>query len=351
MPHNGAGASGLLRASNESDCFTCHNGGTNLSPAAPNVLAEFAKTAVHPFLSPSGSHDANENVLLNQNRHATCADCHNPHASGQVASFPLPPSVRASQNGAAGVSGLDGVTVLTPAVNQFESCLRCHGNSTGKTTNSAVFGYLPVRAVSSTDALNVVPEFSLTATSSHPAMHDRTSPFPQPSLRAYMLNVDGITEGRPMGVRILCSDCHNSDDNREFGGTGANGPHGSKFYHILERRYEFSQAPTPGQLISNLYPSPDLSVAGPYALCGKCHDLNQVLSNSSFSGHAEHVQQDGFSCSACHTGHGMGAQSATVTGERIVNFDANVVASNGTSPVSYNRSTNTCALVCHGHPH
>jgi hypothetical protein len=36
-----------------------------------------------------------------------------------------------------------------------------------------------------------------------------------------------------------CLECHNSDDNREFGGTG---PHGSKWGHILERRYELSQA-------------------------------------------------------------------------------------------------------------
>jgi hypothetical protein len=153
-----------------------------------------------------------------------------------------------------------------------------------------------------------------------------------------------------MGVRILCTDCHNSDDNREFGGTGASGPHGSTFSHILERRYEFSQAPSPGQTITNLYPSPDLGSTGPYALCGKCHDLNQVLANSSFSEHARHIQ-DGFSCSVCHTAHGMGAQSATVTGERLVNFDANVVAPNGTNPVSYNRNTNTCALVCHGQTH
>ena len=61
-----------------------------------------------------------------------------------------------------------------------------------------------------------------------------------------MLNLDGVTHGRAMGTQILCTDCHNSDDNREFGGTGPNGPHGSKWTHILERRYEFSQAATPG---------------------------------------------------------------------------------------------------------
>jgi hypothetical protein len=50
------------------------------------------------------------------------------------------------------------------------------------------------------------------------------------------MNINGVTQGRAMGVRILCTDCHNSDDNREFGGSGPNGPHGSRFTHILERR-------------------------------------------------------------------------------------------------------------------
>jgi hypothetical protein len=35
------------------------------------------------------------------------------------------------------------------------------------------------------------------------------------------------------------------------------------------------------------------------------------------------------SCSACHTAHGMGGVSGTISGERLVNFDVNIVASNG----------------------
>jgi hypothetical protein len=165
-----------------------------------------------------------------------------------------------------------------------------------------------------------------------------------------MLNLDGTTPGRAMGSRILCTDCHNSDDNREFGGTGPNGPHGSKWTHLLERRYEFSQAPGAGQLITNLFPNPDLTVTGPYAMCAKCHDLTNVVSNATFSEHARHIN-DGFSCSTCHTAHGMGAQSANISGERLVNFDANVVTANGTTAVSYKRATNSCSLVCHGHAH
>ena len=96
----------------------------------------------------------------------------------------------------------------------------------------------------------MIPEFSATATSSHPVTHDSLSPLPQPSLLTNMLNQNG-TAGRLMGVRIFCSDCHNSDDNREFGGIGPNGPHGSVYSHILEHNYQFSQAAAPGGQVTN----------------------------------------------------------------------------------------------------
>ena len=346
--HNAPSGSELLRGANEQDCMVCHSGSAKISPAIPNVMAEFAKVG-HPFPTNNTPHQAGESDLLNENRHATCADCHNPHSSAKVTVFPPAPAIRISQSNVAGISASDGVTPIQPAINQYENCLRCHGTSTGKTANR-IYGYLPVWTVSAGDPLNVIPQFASTATSSHPVTHDRSSPLPQPSLLAYMLNLDGATPARAMGTRIFCTDCHNSDDNREFGGPGPNGPHGSKFYHILERRYEFSQAPRPGLPITNLFPNPDLSVNGPYALCGKCHDLKQVMANTSFNGHSMHINA-GFSCSTCHTAHGMGSVSPSISGERLVNFDANVVAANGPTPISYNRAKNTCNLVCHGQPH
>jgi len=344
--HQGAGPSRLLRGPNEQDCIACHNGGSNVSPAAPNVFAEYQAPKIgHPFPVGNNPHDAAESVLLNQNRHATCVDCHDAHATQQVAIFPIPPVIRASQNLIAGISALDGVTVLQPAINQYENCLRCHGNSTGKVTNP-VYGYTPIRAVSAGDPLNIIPQFSFTATSSHPVTHPRSSSLPQPSLLNYMTKIDGISQGRSMGTQILCTDCHNSDDNREFGGSGPNGPHGSKWTHILERQYVASQAPGPGQLITNLYPNPNLSVSGPYAMCGKCHNLSNIMANATFTQHQSHINA-GFSCSVCHTAHGMGATSANIRGERLVNFDINVVAQNGAAPISYHRETNTCVMVCH----
>jgi predicted CXXCH cytochrome family protein len=352
-PHNAGAGARLLRAQNETDCLTCHNGGSSVSPMAAyaNLAPEYAVGKIgHPFPTSTNPHDEAESTLLNNNRHATCVDCHSGHGSEQVGVFPLPPLIRVSQKDAAGISASDGVSVLSPAINQYESCLRCHGTSSGKQVQT-MFGYFPVRAVSAGDPLNLISQFAITATSSHPVMHTSSSALPQQSLLPNMLNQDGATQGRAMGTQILCTDCHNSDDNREFGGAGPNGPHGSKWTHILERRYEFSQTPTPGQLITNLFPNPDLSVTGPYGLCGKCHDLsNQIVRNTSWNQHSNHINA-GFTCSTCHTAHGMGATSGTITGERLVNFDMNVVAPNGALPISYNRAANTCVMVCHQAAH
>ena len=102
------------------NCITCHNGGSNITPAITNIYAEFAKIS-HPFPSGINTHDAAEPALLNNNRHATCVDCHDAHADQQVASFAStqPPVIRPSQAGVVGIIATDGTTVLTPSVNQY----------------------------------------------------------------------------------------------------------------------------------------------------------------------------------------------------------------------------------------
>ena len=353
MEHDATAPARLLRPANPpapgtdavtQDCITCHSGGTLLAPAAPNVMAEIAKVS-HPLPAGNNFHDAAETAVLNNNRHATCVDCHSAHGSNQVVTFAAPPAIRPSQSNLTGISASDGATVLLPALNQYENCLRCHGTSVGK-QRLMIYGYAPTRLVSAPDRLNVIPEFSATATSSHPVTHDSLSPLQQPSLLTNMLNQNG-TAGRLMGVRIFCSDCHNSDDNREFGGLGPNGPHGSIYSHILEHNYQFSQAATPGGLVTNTFPNPDPSLNGPYGMCAKCHDLTKVMANTSWTKHSSHVSQDGFSCSVCHTAHGMGSVAPGVSGERLVNFDVNVVGQNNGAPISYNRGSNTCTLTCH----
>ncbi len=330
-------------------CMTCHGGGTYLAPAIPNIMAEVAKVS-HPMPSGNNFHDAGETPLLNNNRHATCVDCPSAHASNPELQFSAPPTIRPPQSGATGISALDGITAIIPAVNQYETCLRCHGTSIGK-QRMVIYGYAPIRVVTAPDSLNIIPELASTATSSHPVTHTRSSPLPQPSLLVNMLDEKGLASARLVGTQIFCTDCHNSDDNREFGGAGPNGPHGSINSHILERNYQFSQAAVPGGPVTNLFPNPDTSVAGPYSMCAKCHDLTQIFANTSFPQHNLHSYQYGFSCSVCHTAHGNGTTSPTITGERLVNFDANVVGANGAAPIAYNHGTNTCTLMCHSAAH
>ncbi len=349
-PHNAQGPARLVRGLDAQACVSCHGGGSNVSPTPLNIFAELSKPGAHPAPSPTNAHDAAEGALLNNNRHATCVDCHNAHGSKQVVTYNNPPGLRISQTGAAGVA-LDGITGVVPALNQYETCLRCHGASAGKLA-SPVYGYLPARAAG--DPLNVITQMDVSARSSHPVMHIRTSPSPQPSLLQTMLDFSGATtKGRLIGNQIFCTDCHNSDDNREFGGVGPNGPHGSKWPHIVERNYLASQAPAgPGTPITvNVSPSPDLSVNGPYGLCAKCHDLSVVMSPASWALHKSHVSDEGFSCSVCHTAHGMQATVANAAGVRMVDFDLNVVGRNGGASITYNQGTNTCTLQCHGVAH
>ena len=83
-----------------------------MTPSA-NVFAEYATPKVgHPFPVSTNPHDATENTLLNNNRHATCVDCHNAHGSEPVGLFPAPPLLRISQKNVAGINASDGTSVL-----------------------------------------------------------------------------------------------------------------------------------------------------------------------------------------------------------------------------------------------
>src|SRR5205823_109716 len=116
--------------------------------------------------------------------------------------------IRISQTSTKGLS-VDGTTQLDPAVNQYENCLRCHGPSSGKTPLT-IFGYAPLWAAANPgDPLNVIYEFNSSSSSRHPVMMDRSSGLPQPSLLSFILQLDGKTQGRAMGQRIFCTDCHN----------------------------------------------------------------------------------------------------------------------------------------------
>ena len=198
-----------------------------------------------------------------------------------------------------------------------------------------IYGYLPVRAVSAGDPLNVIPQFAATATSSHPvtAHAQQSATATQPAGQHVGFERRHHARARHGHPDSSARDCHNSDDNREFGGTGA-----ERSARLDVERTSWSGIRVqPGARAGtvdhqSVSQTPTSASMGPYAMCGKCHDLATVVSNTSWNQHGYHINT-GFTCSVCHTAHGMGARSGTISGERLVNFDVNVVAPNGTLPV------------------
>lgn len=334
-------------------CLTCHDGGDNLTQPIMNVLADFNTPGqkAHPFADATNQHTVGEPIILDRNRHATCADCHSAHAAQPTLAFNSTANLRPSQIGVAGV-GIDGIATNT-ANYQYENCLRCHGRSAAKQSLTA-YGYMPARALFAGDTLDISLQLGYSALSAHPVMRDAVN-LARASVLRNMWDISFKVQTRPMNSRLLCTDCHNSDKNREFGGIGPNGVHGSKNDHILERQYVMSQVlpgALPGTAIANLQLNPVLgaSVASPYALCAKCHDLNYINSDASWPEHARHIQ-DGFSCSVCHSAHGVPTGTTGVTGQGLVSFDMNVVGpKTAGQPVSYGGGNN-CTLTCHNHPH
>ena len=359
--HGGHNASGtgarLLRNGEEETCANCHGGSPNVSPALPNIIAELRSTYAHPVGVPDSTpHDPKESLPVNSSRHSECADCHNPHAS-QATTTLSPPTAQLSLAGVSGISASG--SVVNPAHDEYEICFKCHADSKNKpqSTNYGVYGREPMRAAVSTDPYNIRLDFN-----SPVARHNVVQPARpgiSPSLRANMLDLNGNPTGRSLlgSTYIYCADCHNNDAARASAGTAPNGPHGSKWTHVLERQYQENSLPAqgPGSIFANIPYAP--GVGNPYAICDKCHDLDRKLNlsgagtDTAFGKHQSHVVSDGASCSVCHAAHGVQGGTGT-NNKHLVNFDTQIVAGYGANPVPYiDTSRRQCFLTCHGVAH
>ena len=359
-PHAPQVGQRLIKMPEENVCFQCHDG----SVTTLNIKSELGKQYKHPVLLTPSTHDASESPTSAQfpmpetapgmPRHSECIDCHNSHQSQATpqAYTPQVPKLTPPLIGATGQSSAN--TFLAPAVNEYEICFKCHGESANKPqstdtgTGGIGFGRNPHRQFdqNNPNAYNTRLEFT-TGVSSHPvALQGSVPPAEVPSLRQFMISKNGnnITN-RPLSAstQIYCTDCHNNDTGRQTidGGTGPTGADGSNIPHILERTAVLEPVPaTPGG------PSGGLGGYSPsnFDLCSKCHDLTIVMgSTSTFPLHNEHVQMDGASCQTCHSAHSSGAQM-------LVNFDVSVVSANP-SWIRTAPGHGSCTLSCHGHTH
>jgi predicted CXXCH cytochrome family protein len=299
-PHNAGTKPRLLTfADEEQNCTSCHGGNV----ARKNVEAEFRKFSVHPILSTTGVHDPAEDAV-NPPRHVECADCHNSHAANSTSAV--------APNASGALAGLVGINqdgaVVHPLTRQYEQCFRCHADSVSRG---------PARVPRQFVQTNTRLEFAPGNASFHPVV--------APGRNA---NVPSLLSPLTTSSRLYCTDCHNSDSGPNAGGSGANGPHGSVFEPILERRLALTDNET--------------ETAGTYALCYKCHSRSSILADESFP-HRIHVVDNKASCVTCHDPHGV--QNSA----HLINFNSLYVTPFNSRLEFKDMGTfrGNCTLTCH----
>jgi len=323
-----SGAYLLTQSTQVNTCLPCHNGSPNAN-AGVNIAPDLTKTDVHTSTDPSAM--------------STCSDCHEPHTvqttvgtSGSAISAPLvqpaigrttaaTPTVLGTSTALTGTaagtirSGRAGAN--SPAKYEYQVCLKCH--SANNTVRVVV-----TRQIAQN---NLQLQFNPAAVSFHP-------------IEAIGRNDDvpSLKPGYTVSSMIYCTDCHGSDTSRKAGGTGPNGPHGSKFKPLLLARYDTQDQ------------NPESPAT--YALCYRCHDRTNLLSNQSFPLHKKHIVDQRTPCSACHDSHGVpSAQGTTMNNFALINFDTTIVRPDAlTKRLEYDHLGNRvgkCYLLCHSHNH
>jgi len=312
----------LLRFNREeNNCLNCHSGAV----ASFNIASEIGKRSGHDPRFRSGIHDPTERPF-NMRRHVECVDCHNPHAArgnpiGRVQGT-LGQLVRGENLHVSGVT-INGLEIQD-ARYTYEVCFKCHADGVARPR---------VRTRRQVSQTNVRLEFQQSNPSFHPVAGPRRNP-----------DVVSLIAPLRVGSVIGCIDCHNSDNSRFAGGSGANGPHGSIFAPLLVRNYDRDDF--------------TMESSQAYSLCYGCHSRDSILNDESFSLHRFHIVDQRATCATCHDAHGIfrGQGNATNHGS-LINFDLSIVqpanAPTGRR-IEYRdtgRFSGSCTLTCHGQVH
>lgn len=270
----------LLKAAKVADtCGQCHSGGTT-GLQGPNVIADVTKISRHDTSPPV-------NLPTHVPSESDCTDCHGSHT--MTTATAVAPNIPGNFGKVKGMNTTG--AEVAEASYEYEVCYKCHAD------NNSRQPYIARQIVQNNTRL----EFASNAISFHPVTTAGKSS-DNPSLLAPYTSAS----------ILYCSDCHVSDTSKKAGGTGADGTHGSNTRPLLVARYETKDNTSES--------------ASAYALCYRCHNRANILSEqSSFKHHKKHVQDKKTPCSACHDGHGISSSQGTATGNsRLINFDTTI---------------------------
>ena len=333
-PHAAGTQGRLLRQEasqpDEALCLGCHDG----SVARTDVASAVRRPSSHLVTAPGERvHDAAEGPdearfrlperQAGAPRHATCVDCHAPHAA--FSQEARAPRVKGAN---AGVWGIDAWGAkVEPAAFEYQICFKCHGDSANQPAGGAVPRVgVPRRAGDDNLRLRFAPD----APSAHPVTQPGRSP-----------DVPSLLPPYTASSFVYCTDCHTSDRSGA-GEKEPRGPHGSTHAFLLGRNLSTADG--------------TLESREAYALCYQCHDREVLLSPASaFPQHRAHVVAQATPCTACHTSHGVSPlQGSPESGAHLMDFDVSIVQPGKAGRREYRRlgpRRGTCTVSCHGTAH
>ncbi len=311
----------MAQADEEANCTICHNG----TMVQKNVAQQFLQVSRHPIEGRQWTHKPKEDPLT-MARHVTCADCHDPHAAGD-----LPRSGnrkrRAGETGlitSGPLRGVSGVTISGGVANQanyeYEVCLKCHGLA--EPTTPGILRQETTRNI----RLKIGPN----SRSHHPI-----------ALQGNNLTIVGMQAGYTASSTISCIDCHNNDQWTPSG-TSPSGPHGSRWEPILAQEYETED--------------PFMESSASYALCYNCHNRSTLISSTGRFPHEKHVVEQRASCAVCHDPHGSQQNSHLINFMVLTKTGIPVVKASSSGRLEFDPSPGqpghgSCYLNCHGVDH
>jgi len=290
----------LLSTDENTLCLNCHDA---MKDSEREVASEFdleavfEKAFIHPIRlnSPSNSGpdmDAWSSGIA-RDRAVACSDCHNPHAASDQSPTPF---LDGSQ---LYIDGVDSRGFPKAVVDyEYETCYKCHGMNQNAETGR-----------------DVARLFARTNKSYHPIEAPGNNPI-VPSLKAEWSEQSMLT----------CSDCHGNDDP-----LGPQGPHGSNLPHILK----------------DVYADFPFASVEENALCFRCHEEQRVVQSTSFKFHNLHIENAGYSCSACHNPHG------SIESPALLNLNQSFIQPvNGVLEIVQTEPGHGyCSLKCHDKAH
>ena len=335
-------------------CFTCHDG----SGALTNVKAEYTDPNVpanvpasstwysHPALATTAhTTDREDEFSGRSNRHAECADCHQPHLSDST----LGVQTTAGWTASGAIKGASGVAVTNSATPggaptyslqptstlEYQLCLKCHSGFTQLTSGARDKGI----------------EFNPANGSFHPVEAKGTNATPK-----MLVSLNGSSFYKLWNFAregtVRCTHCHGNPRTREPGTPAAaarQAPHTSQYEGVLIANYRR----TP-MLTGEAYDDAD------FALCYLCHGEAGITGDNdatNFSFHDKHVTglDENATCSECHAQvHSSALRPTAQTGStsRLVVFGPSVTPQGGVIRwTSTGEGQGSCTLMCHGEGH